>query len=140
MNTLKFEAELAKKYNYQKLPEAISKLCRDVYLKNIPTNLSLTGGNQIYTLKGTLITNQYNRIVIGDYGAFIEFDSPASEFIIQPGEEYRLKKDYNVKYNWLTINDNSNIKIYYQKRLVDYADYQIDKYYVSVHEIMAHSY
>lgn len=70
----------------------------------------------------------------------MEFDNPASEFIVQIGEEYRLKKDYNVKYNWLTINDNSNIKIYYQKRLVDYADYQINKYYVSVHEIMAHSY
>jgi len=28
MNTLKFEAELAKKYKYKKLPNEISNLCR----------------------------------------------------------------------------------------------------------------
>ena len=36
--------------------------------------------------------------------------------MIAPGEEYRVKdpryKD-NVKYIWLTLKDNSNIKIYY---------------------------
>lgn len=82
MNTLKFEAELAKQYHYKKLPKAISKLVRDIYYKNIPSNLNINGGNKIYTLKGTLITNQYNKIIIGDYGAFIEFSNPNIEFSI----------------------------------------------------------
>ena len=137
MNTLKFEAELAKKYKYKKLPNEISNLCRQKYLENIPKNLFLNGGNELYTSHGTLITNKYERIVIGDYGAFIEFQNPNQEkLIIQPGEEYRLKQDYKVKYEWLTINDGSEIKIYHQINLVDYADYKIGMYYVSVHEVI----
>ena len=40
-----------------------------------------------------------------------------------------------VKYLWLTIKDNSCIKIYYQKKSVDYADYKPGMLYVSVHEV-----
>jgi len=36
----------------------------------------------------------------------------------------------------LTINDDSDIKIYHQMRTVAYADYLPDKYYVSVHEVL----
>lgn len=64
-------------------------------------------------------------------------DAVASEYIVQPGQEYRItdkKYKNNVKYVWLTINDSSGIKIYLQKRGVSYADYEPHKYYVSVHE------
>ena len=79
--------------------------------------------------------------MVGDYGAFIEFseDDITEEFIIQPGQEYRVndeKYKNKVKYIWLTINDGSNIKIYKQKRKVTYADYKSKKYYVSVHEVL----
>ncbi len=139
MNTLLFEAKLAKEYKYQKLPPVISNLCRETYLKNIPASLSLNGGGPIYTLCGTLITSHYNRIVIGDYGAFIEFDTPNyNQLITSIGEEYRSNSDWkNCKYEWLTMKDRSDIKIYYQKHTVDYADYKIGKYYVSVHEVIA---
>lgn len=116
-------------------------MCRELYQKNIPSNLFINGGNSIYTFHGTLIANYYNRIVIGDYGAFIEIQEiNKDKLIIQLGQEYRSKEGYsNIKYEWLTYNDGSNIKIYYQKNIVDYADYQPGMYYVSVHEVLAKS-
>lgn len=140
MNTLKIEAALAKKYGYQPLPGDLSQKYREFFKENIPEFLCVDGAKtRLATCNGTPICRQYDRIVIGDYGAFIEFseDAVASEYIIQPGQEYRVtdkKYKNNVKYVWLTINDSSGIKIYLQKRGVSYADYKPHKYYVSVHE------
>ena len=39
-----------------------------------------------------------------------------------------------VKYDWLTIK-GMDIKVYHQKRTVNYADYKVGKYYVSVHDV-----
>lgn len=141
MNTLKIEAALAKKYGYQPLPNDLSQKYRDFFKENIPAFLSIDKSvTELVTPCGTPICNGYDRIVIGDYGAFIEFseDAIASEFIIQPGQEYRVNDDKyknNVKYIWLTVKDQSGIKIYKQRRGVKYADYKLNRYYVSVHEV-----
>lgn len=141
MNTLKIEAKLAEKYSYQKLPKDLSGKYKQYFIDNIPDFLSLDGGGKLFTLKGTLICNSYDRIVVGDYGAFIEFSEKPDGIIfsIAPGQEYRIyDKQYskNVKYEWYTIDDGSKVKIYKQKRRVSYADYKPKKYYVSVHEVM----
>ena len=79
-------------------------------------------------------------VVMADYGAFIEFSSlPYHNYAIKSGQEYRVfdeRYSKNCKYIWLTINDGSDIKIYKQKRTVAYADYKVDMFYVSVHEVM----
>ena len=141
MNTLQFEAELAQKYKYKPLRKELSEKYRKYFIDNIPKYLNELGANTpLYTKCGSIITNGYDRIVIGDYGAFIEFDDNTiipNQFIIAPGQEYRVydeRYSRNVKYIWLTINDGSNIKIYFQKRGVSYADYKPGKYYISVHE------
>ena len=78
----------------------------------------------------------------GDYGAFIEFDEEQAnldEYIIAPGQEYRVNNprySKNVKYIWMTIPDGSNIKIYKQKKKVAYADYKSGMFYISPHECM----
>lgn len=41
----------------------------------------------------------------------------------------------NVKYLWLTADDDSDVKIYDQKRSVEYADYKPGMLYVSVYEV-----
>ena len=141
MNTLKIEATLAKKYGYQPLPEDLSPKYREFFRENIPEFLAVDGARiGLTTNSGTPICKWYDRIVIGDYGAFVEFseEAIASKYIIQPGQEYRvMDKKYknNVKYVWLTIDDESGIKIYHQRRCVSYADYKPNKYYVSVHEV-----
>lgn len=141
LNTLKIEAALAKKYKYQPLPDDLSQKYRNFYLENIPAFLNVNKTDTaLSTACGTPICNGYDRIVIGDYGAFIEFseEAIASEFVIQPGQEYRVNDDKyknNVKYIWLTTKDQSGIKIYKQRRGVKYADYKPNRYYVSVHEV-----
>ena len=142
MDTLKIEAALAKKYGYHPLPSDLSQKYRQLFTDNIPRFLNIEGSEtSLFTTKGSLVCIRYDRIVVGDYGAFIEFseDDITEEFIIQPGQEYRVndeKYKNKVKYIWLTINDGSNIKIYKQKRKVTYADYKSKKYYVSVHEAL----
>lgn len=41
----------------------------------------------------------------------------------------------HVKYLWLTADDNSDVKVYDQKRSVEYADYKPGMLYVSVYEV-----
>lgn len=141
MDTRSIEAELAQKYNYKRLPSGLSHQMRKIYRINLPDFLSIDGDyDPLYTSNGSLICNGYRRIVIGDYGAFIEFDATEAtkNLIIQPGQEYRIMDpnySKNVKYHWYTIPDGSQIKIYHQIRRVSYADYVPGKYYVSPHEV-----
>ncbi|MBQ8619080.1 MAG: hypothetical protein IJ418_16410 [Clostridia bacterium] len=140
MNTLKIEALLAKKYGYKPLPDDLSKQYREYFVNNTPDFLAENKSQPLYTTHGTLICDGFRRIVVGDYGAFVEFNlSQANDthFRIAPGQEYRVKdpKYANVKYHWYTIPDQSNIKIYFQKNRVTYADYIPGMYYVSVHEV-----
>lgn len=139
MNTLKIEAKLAEKYKYKNLPGDLSGKYRNYWKENIPDYLSINGDKTpLYTINAAPICKWYDRIVIGDYGAFIEFSKEAAEsFALAPGQEYRVydaRFADRVKYVWLTTNDGSNVKIYEQRRRVTYADYQPGKYYVSVHE------
>lgn len=137
MDTRTIETELAQQYHYKPLPKQLSEEYRNLYTINIPDFLN--NHQSLYTVNHTLICSNFNRIVIGDYGAFVEFLSEQANkesFIIAPGQEYRLFPRYNnVKYIWLTISDSSNVKIYYQKNTVKYADYIPKRYYVSVHEV-----
>lgn len=139
MNTLAVEEALASRYKYKPLQNDLSKQYRQFYLKNIPAWLNIKGSSDtLYTSRGSVICSGYERIVVGDYGAFVEFSKGANNIVIKPGQEYRINDERyskNVKYLWLTIDDKSDVKIYYQKRTVAYADYVPGKYYVSVHEV-----
>lgn len=113
------------------------------FLENVPRDLFINGANNrlLCTKKDTVFCSGYTRIVIGDYGAFIEIapnQMYKAHLIVKPGQEYRIndpKYSKNVKYHWYTINDDSDIKIYHQQRKVAYADYLPGMYYVSPHEI-----
>ena len=143
MDWIKFQELLAKKWNYKKLPKKLSLKLRKIYKDNIPKNFDIEGDNSpLFSLEGTKICNRYNRIVVGDYGAFIEIEKIEclkENFKCRPGQEYRYKDpNYQdkVKYYWLTTKDNSDVKIYSQMRSVDYADYKPFKVYVSPYEVM----
>lgn len=131
-------------YKYKRLPYDLSLKVRELYRRYIPSFLKEEGDDKkLYSLSGTLICNGYERIVIGDYGAYIEFTEEQANkesFIIAPKQEYRLTEKYKdrVKYIWLTTT-NQDIKIYLQKRLVSYANYKVDHYYVSILEVSENS-
>lgn len=143
MNTLDIEAKLAQEYGYKPLPKELSEKYRQFYIDNLPEGFIINGSDTVLCTKtGAVVCNGYTRIVVGDYGAFIEFDEEQAnldEYIIAPGQEYRVNNprySKNVKYIWMTIPDGSNIKIYKQKKKVAYADYKSGMFYVSPHECM----
>ena len=140
------QEQLAHDHNYKALDSARSDYYRDIWAQNLPDGLKIDGSDiSIYTSNGDLICTGYDRIVIGDYGAFIEFSAEQANrniYKIKEGQEYRVNNPrymYNVKYNWLTIAD-TDIKIYEQKKTVTYADYKAGKYYISPHEDLVFGY
>ena len=131
--------ELIAKYKYKPLPDEISKKAREWYENNIPNHLDDTK-QTLFSSNSKVVCRGFTRIVIGDYGAYVEFSEEQANtnvFTCEEGEEYRISnpryKD-NVKYEWLTIY-GSKIKIYKQKKTVVYADYKPGMYYVSVYEV-----
>lgn len=144
MNTLWLEKIIAERYDYFPLPYDISQGMRKIYADNTPQFLSADTSQNLYSICGTLLCRGYNRIVVGDYGAFVEFTPEQANkcvFIVQPGEEYRItdkKYSKNIKYHWYTVADGSDVKLYFQRRAVSYADYKRGMYYVSVHEVTNH--
>jgi len=139
---LNIEKQLADKYKYKPLNKELSAKYRGLYNDNIPEFLYINGDDKpLYSLNGTLICKGYTRIVIGDYGAFIEYtkEQAADEnYKVKEGQEYRINDERyskNVKYHWYTAKDKSDIKIYYQQKRVTYADYLPKMYYISPHEV-----
>lgn len=140
---LAFQERLALEYNYK--PIGFNLFTGDVrqkYIDNLPGWCNVTGDNApLYTLAGDKVANLYSRIVIGDYGAFIEIPDNAiikDALIIQPGQEYRLAAPRfaeNVKYIWYTDRQKTGAKFYYQKKTVEYADYRVGRWYVSPYHV-----
>ncbi len=139
---LDFQERLAEEYGYA--PIGYNLFLGDVRQKfrdALPEWCRLDGDNiSCRTLSGSLFASGYKRIVIGDYGAFLEFSSEqiACSLSVQPGQEYRIQDPQfagRVKYIWLTVPDGSGIKIYFQQKTVSYADYVPGMYYVSPYEI-----
>jgi hypothetical protein len=133
--------ELVEKYKYKKLPKELSEQQRKYYLSQLSPEFCLDGdfNCELYDLKGNKISNGYNRIVIGDYGAFIEIDVDhmlTNNLKVAPGQEYRFTEQYkNVKYHWYCLKNNEDIKIYYQRHTVNYADYKVDMFYIAPDEV-----
>ena len=140
---LEFQEQLAKQYHYKPVePNLFLGDVRDRYSSSLPSWCALGGSESpLETSEGTLLCSGYRRIVIGDYGAFVEID-PSQIYVdvlrCQPGEEYRYTDERfakNCKYLWLTTKDLSHCKVYHQKKTVDYADYLPDMYYISPYEV-----
>ena len=108
---LKYQEQLADEYKYKPIPRTFFKDVRAEVEEALPEWCNMSGDTtKLETRSGTVIASGYNRIVIGDYGAFVE-------------------------YLWLTADDDSDVKVYDQKRSVEYADYKPGMLYVSVYEV-----
>lgn len=141
---LLFQAKLAEQHKYKTIPiNLFTGNIRDKYEENLPNWVrTVTSGiTPLYSAEGTMICTGYQRVVIGDYGAFIEIlptQICRNALICKKGQEYRFNDERyakNVKYLWLTTKDASDCKIYLQKKKVDYADYVPGLYYISPYEV-----
>ena len=157
-DALLYQDQLAHNYKYKKLENSnpihlkyIDELPLGFTAKEHTITPNIKNGYEIkpefpipiYSRKGTLIANKMNRIVIGDYGAFIEIapsDMVLPNIKIKEGQEYRIndeKYSQKVKYHWYTTKDESNCKLYYQQKFVTYADYKPGFWYISPHEVLS---
>jgi hypothetical protein len=132
---------------YGPLPAPVRDIVRKHYAESVVRlNISLNGGrSELATKAGTPFANGWRRVVVGDFGPYIEI--PSSRFYANPTvmdprvyEEVvrvRFSREPNrpVKYIWCTVADDSDIKLYLQRRPVNYADYIVDCYYVAPEEV-----
>jgi hypothetical protein len=89
------------------------------------------------TKSGIPICDGFTRLVIGGRGAYLEFEKEhfIRENLYMPDDQrWRIKhrKCYYLEYR--TIKDF--VKIYYQKRKVNYADYLPGKFYISPDDLI----
>jgi len=125
--------ELVQKYNYKPLPKEESARVKQIYAENIP---NLCDWKPLKDSNGQNISSGFERIVIGDYGAYIEILEEQINLdilYVPPRQKFRLGKHFWGKYIWLT-SDGIN-KIYKQIKTVSYADYKVGYYYISPYEV-----
>lgn len=157
---LHYQDILANTYKYKQQPNDVAEENYEKYYNNLPecfklqkqsnvfneickAGYSVTFGSMpIISREGLEIAKSYDRIVIGQYGAFIEIDDKyinKDNIKVKPGQEYRIhdpKYKDNVKYQWFTTKDDTNCKLYYQQKGVCYADYLPGKWYISPYEVL----
>lgn len=96
--------------------------------------IPLNGGKQPFkTPSGLLIANGHVRVVIGGRGPYIEFSDDqmvVSNLYVPEKERHRLGSDLYF-YDEYRSTDEYQVKVYHQKKVVDYADYRIGMWYVS---------
>ena len=86
----------------------------------------------VYLLDGTLFAKEYNRIVHGGRGDYVEFDY--NQILLPLASKFNNdinKDDIDIYYWWLYPLEHPDVKVYLQRKTVKYADYKIGKYYVS---------
>lgn len=140
----KYVANLVKVWGYKALPPLYSMAARHLYEESLPSWVQKqrhgAENTALVSEKGTLLASGYSRVVIGDYGAFLEISPEqihSENLRIKKGEEYRLEPRYShAKYIWLEPVDGSSVKVYYQQHKVTYADYLPGMYYVSPYEVI----
>lgn len=137
---LELQKDLAEDYKYKAIPQNYRAEIHNFYKDNLPPNFRLEGdAAPLFSSSGLKLCEGYNRVVIGDYGAFVEVapSNIVTENIqVQEGQEFR---DFNPRYNhtvfsWLTPKGDSGIKISFQKRKVEYGDFKPGFYYISPYD------
>lgn len=131
LKTLSKVAQNIKNKIYKKLPEDEAELVRKIYSSNINhfvlNNSKSAGFNN---RAGTIIATGYNELVIGDYGAYIEF-KPEQVSLNNIKSKWPGKPNRPVKYIWMETLDTEKTKVYWQQGHVSYADYKPGMYYAS---------
>jgi len=123
--------ERVKKKKYKTLTGKTKELVRKYYKDQIelpPKSLEKLIWKD---LEGYEIAQGYNRLVVGDHGAYLEFteDQMKSETLkTKPGQEWRNSNKF-VKY--LHLITPGGMKVYHQVGRVKYADYVPGRYYIN---------
>lgn len=86
----------------------------------------------IYLQDGTLFAKEFNRVVHGGRGDYVEFELEQVQLpLISKFDNDLVKDNVDVYYWWLHPIGHPDVKVYLQKKTVKYADYKVDKLYVA---------
>ena len=96
---------------------------------------------KLFTRNNVPLTTGYNRIVYGERGAYVEFDTAhilkfKDQTFVPQHAQWRITRKYWKKvfyYEYRT--KDSNIKLYFQRKTVSYADYVVGRWYVALKDI-----
>jgi hypothetical protein len=120
---------------YRPLAKEASKIVREHYRHRL--SIPEFGGGEEVVLKnecGTVIATGYRQVIIGDYGAFVEFaqDQLVKESI---GPKFPGIQKKDASYLWYETKDAAQTKVYLQQHRVTYANYSPGRYYVSPDDV-----
>lgn len=123
---------LGKQYNYKPLPAgSLRKTCYKAY-NNIAKMYHPNTDNRELFIGDIKVADGWSRLVIGDYGVFIEIPPHLinkAALFVQPGQEFRMTPAFaNIKYHWYTTKNGG--KFYHQQGEVAYADYKVGYWYI----------
>jgi hypothetical protein len=137
------------KGSFRPLGKRSSQLLRRWYTEKLAQSgayipLQPTEPHRVRLRDGTLFAEEYTRVVVGDYGAYVEIhpdamvgnlECPVKErWRLAPGLEHRAFRP--LKYEWWVPKGRRNTKVYRQRGLVRYADYRVGYYYISPEEVV----
>ena len=92
----------------------------------------------IKTNKGIPVASDFVRIVHRKREKYVEFteDQMISENISVPqNARWRLYKKWKDTVYYVEYRTTDNVMIYHQKKIVDYADYKINCYYIALKDL-----
>jgi len=134
-DVIKYAEELAAKYKYKKPPDNVDLVSVSKYLEKI--NGFGDSEHRDTLIGGRPFCKDYERVVIGSYGAFVEI---SHENLLLPleipedkkwryDELYLKRRQMKIKYRELSY---AGIPVFLQVDTVEYADYKKGMYYVNV--------
>lgn len=92
-------------------------------------------GGAIRTKSGTVVATSFNRIVCGGRGAYVEFDRADvsyAELTVPNDVAWRLT---DTRAYFIELRTTDGVKVYFQVRKVDYADYKPGKLYIAPNQL-----
>ena len=129
--------QVAQARKYRPLPLASSKAVRAIYAAQLPGILTEGQPDDLsfFSPHGLLLATSFERVVIGDHGAYIEFmpDHVVMCHIEPKGSRTPTRA---VKYIWWKPIDGSDVRLYEQRDSVGYADYKIGRWYVAPSDVV----
>ena len=86
----------------------------------------------LFTKTGLKVSIGYERIVIGGRGPYVEFTDEQiiqTNLLVPEDQRWRFTNSNSYYNEYRTSQDN--VKVYHQKKTVDYADYKVGMWYIS---------
>ena len=117
-------------FNGKSLPRDLSEFVRKLYKKGVP---NFVKGKPFYTTAGLEVASNFNKVVVTDFGAYVELDTGHInlENIIASKQ-----KDGKQHLHKLYVDRDGTAKFYYQLNPQSPSEFTGGNIYVSVYDVI----